>query len=159
MNVRISDDPSKPDGLIEQFVLAVRSALQRTRCASAVSLSRCGSVRSFRFRSVRQLGDRATETSIGVLSLRPTGDIGKRPPTEAALTFSSEETRDLALFNLAIASAWRRSMAFDSTQRTGYSQLQRGYSFRNMLLGVQGPPCFRPAAPSTSLLLLSLREY
>jgi hypothetical protein len=48
--------------------------------------------------------------------------------------------------------------AFESVRRTGYSQLQRCFS-RSIPQGVQGPPCFRLAAPSRSLHLPSPREY
>src|SRR5262249_51554349 len=49
--------------------------------------------------------------------------------------------------------------ASDWGRRTGYSRLRRGYFYRNMLRGVQGPLYFRRVVPLTSLLLLSLREY
>jgi hypothetical protein len=100
-------------------------------------------------RAVRLGAQQATFANERGRQLRRPNPLDRRNP----------ETHDPALFNLAIASAWRRSMAFDSTRRTGYSQLQRGYSFRNILPGVQEPPCFRPKAPSTWLLRLSLREY
>ena len=49
--------------------------------------------------------------------------------------------------------------ASDSARRTGYSQSHYGYSSRKHDPGVRGPLRLRLAAPSMSLLLLSLREY